>query len=81
MRQALQTKGLEETANTIAWLVKNRKKQRGGKDKFRHAISEWEYDLNRLKNEYYDASNWAFSWPSYEPSGSRYSRPNMRWGF
>lgn len=53
---------LREIANTIANNVRLRKAQIGGKEKFAYAIAEWEYDLNRLKKEYYRSD---FTWPKF----------------
>ena len=43
--------GLREVAKTIARHCRERKRQAGGVEKFRHAIREWEHDLARLKGE------------------------------
>jgi hypothetical protein len=58
--EALPKLGLEEVANTIATLVKTRKRQRGGAKKYAYAIKEWEHDLSELKLHYYKRN---FTWP------------------
>jgi len=55
---------LSEVVGTIASLVRARKRQKGGADKFRHAIGEWEHDLTKLRGEYYKGSRRKFQWPS-----------------
>lgn len=62
--RAVPNLGLELTATTIAQFVRLRKAQRDGRTRYRHAIVEWEYDLSRLKDEYYRGG---FIWPSTEP--------------
>jgi hypothetical protein len=52
--------GLKKVAYTIAGNVKLRKGQREGSEKFSYSISEWEYDLARLKKKYYIKD---FHWP------------------
>ena len=44
-----------------------RKLQPGGRERFVHAITEWEHDLDRLKRTYYDRSGGSFPWPWMEP--------------
>jgi hypothetical protein len=44
----------------IEYLVKLRKGQKNGVNKYHHAITEWEHDLTRLKKEYYRNE---FKWP------------------
>jgi hypothetical protein len=64
---AVPTLGLQEVAETIGMLVRTRKAQRGGRRKYAHAIAEWEHDLDRLRQEYYERSIHGFRWPSVEP--------------
>ncbi|MHC8515888.1 hypothetical protein [Sporosarcina sp. ITBMC105] len=52
--------GLKRVAYTIAGFVRMRKGQKNGRVKFKHAIAEWEYDLQRLKSKYYKKD---FNWP------------------
>lgn len=52
--------GLRKVAYTIAGNVKLRKGQKDGAEKFSYAISEWEYDLAKLKKMYYKKD---FNWP------------------
>ncbi|KPL57818.1 hypothetical protein [Rossellomorea vietnamensis] len=52
--------GLKKVAYTIAGNVKLRKGQKDGSEKFRFAITEWEYDLAKLKKKYYKKD---FNWP------------------
>ncbi|MDP9474167.1 MAG: hypothetical protein M3R38_00425 [Actinomycetota bacterium] len=59
--------GLEEVAGTIASHCRTRKRQRGGRERYAHAIAEWEYDLARLKRELYDSGPSRFYWPRSEP--------------
>lgn len=62
LRRAVPTIGLKKVAYTIAGNIKLRKGQRDGQKKYSFAISEWEYDLNRLKQTYYKKD---FKWPNY----------------
>lgn len=59
--------GLETVANTIAWPCRTRKRQKGGRKKYSHAIAEWEYDLTRLRREIYRPDRHRFLWPKSEP--------------
>jgi hypothetical protein len=52
---------LKKVAYTIAGNVKLRKDQKIGVQKFRYVITEWEYDLARLKAKYYKKD---IIWPS-----------------
>ncbi|WP_262176582.1 hypothetical protein [Saccharococcus sp. Marseille-Q5394] len=61
LQRAVPALGLRRIAYTIAGFVKMRKGQRNGHKKFRYAIAEWEYDLQRLKNKYYKKD---FNWPT-----------------
>ncbi|MGQ7890662.1 hypothetical protein [Paenibacillus sp. WC2504] len=61
--EALPKLGLEKVANVIATNVKARKRQKGGAKKYSHAIYEWEYDLKKLKDNYYKRD---FQWPTTE---------------
>ncbi len=54
--------GLYKVVCIIASHLKNRKNQPNGHIKFKNAITEWEYDLGRLKKEYHNSN---FNWPSY----------------
>lgn len=58
--------GLQEVAETIARHCRNRKRQKGGRERFKYAIAEWEFDLARLKKEFYDGRH-RFAWPPSEP--------------
>ena len=49
LQKAVPAIGLRKVAYTIAGNVKLRKGQRNGKQKFIHAITEWEHDLAELK--------------------------------
>lgn len=62
VRKAIPKLTLKEIVYTIAQNVRLRKSQAGGKTKFAYAISEWEHDLNRIKQEYYKSN---FTWPQY----------------
>jgi hypothetical protein len=53
--------GLRKVAYTIAQHVKLRKGQKNGTKKFSYAIGEWEYDLAKLKSQYYKSN---FTWPT-----------------
>lgn len=59
-QEALPQLGLKEIAYTIAGNVRARKRQRGGSDKYKYAIAEWEHDLSELKRNYYKRD---FTWP------------------
>ena len=61
LEKAVPTLGLRKVAYTIASNVKLRKGQKNGKIKFGYSISEWEYDLERLKKQYYKKD---FVWPN-----------------
>lgn len=61
LERAVPALGLKKIAYIIAGNVKLRKGQKNGRIKFSYAISEWEYDLNKLKNKYYKKD---FVWPS-----------------
>lgn len=60
LQAAVPAIGLKKIAYTIAGNVKLRKGQKNGREKFRYAISEWEYDLQILKQKYYKNE---FVWP------------------
>ncbi|MCY9695518.1 hypothetical protein [Paenibacillus alginolyticus] len=62
VRKVIPRLPLKEIVYTVANNVKIRKRQVGGKHKFAYAISEWEHDLERLKQEYYKSN---FVWPQY----------------
>ncbi len=55
--------GLKEVARTIASHVRRTKSQRGGEDRYAHAIGEWMHDLARLKREIYPKYRSQFPWP------------------
>lgn len=59
--------GLQEVAETIAQHCRVRKRQVGGREKYANAIAEWEYDLARLKREFYPNHRPRFVWPRSEP--------------
>ena len=59
--------GLQIVVETIAMHIRLRKAQRDGRWHYRHAIAEWEYDLSRLKTDYWSKLGYRFSWPSSEP--------------
>jgi hypothetical protein len=59
--------GLHDVAFYISGFVVLRKLQPGGRERFAHAITEWEYDLDRLKRTYYGRSDGRFPWPRTEP--------------
>ncbi|KGP73757.1 hypothetical protein [Pontibacillus yanchengensis] len=61
LQKAVPKMGLKDVAYTIARNVKLRKGQKGGHQKFSYAISQWEYDLKRLKDKYYRKD---FKWPN-----------------
>jgi hypothetical protein len=65
--KAVPNLGLEEVATTIARHCRTRKRQVGGRQKFSHAITEWEHDLARLKTEMYLGHGPRFAWPPSEP--------------
>ncbi len=65
--KAVPNLGLEEVATTIARHCRTRKRQVGGRQKFFHAITEWEHDLARLKTEMYLGHGPHFAWPPSEP--------------
>ena len=57
---------LQEVAETIANHSRLRKLRLGGTELFQYALQEWEYDLARLRKEYYDGKNYTFHWPDTE---------------
>jgi hypothetical protein len=61
LQRAVPSIGLKKVAYTIAGNIKLRKGQKNGLKKFSYSISEWEYDLNRLKNKFYKHD---FKWPN-----------------
>lgn len=61
LEKAVEQLGLKKVAFTIAQHAKLRKGQKNGEKKFSYAISEWEYDLAKLKKHYYKKD---FTWPS-----------------
>lgn len=60
LERAVPKLGLRSVAYTIAANVKLRKGQKNGLTKYRFAITEWEHDLNKLKQKYYRSN---FPWP------------------
>lgn len=61
LEKAVKELGLKRVAYTIAQHVKLRKGQKNGEKKFIYSITEWEYDLAKLKKHYYKNE---FTWPS-----------------
>ncbi|SDN76397.1 hypothetical protein SAMN05518871_107156 [Psychrobacillus sp. OK028] len=61
LQEAVSAMGLKKVVYIIVGNVKLRKGQKTGSKKFRYAISEWEYDLQRLKVNYYKND---FKWPN-----------------
>ncbi|MBS4214931.1 cell division protein ZapB [Neobacillus rhizophilus] len=61
LEKAVPKLGLKKVAYTIAYQVKLRKGQKNGFVKYKNAITEWEYDLDKLKKLYYKND---FTWPS-----------------
>ncbi|WKA53176.1 hypothetical protein [Planococcus shixiaomingii] len=60
LEKAVPKLGLKKVAYTISYNVKLRKGQKNGERKFHYAITEWEYDLEKLKKYYYKND---FKWP------------------
>ncbi|MEZ0481126.1 hypothetical protein [Planococcus sp. SSTMD024] len=60
LNQAVLELGLKKVVSIISANIRIRKKQSSGEHKYLHAITEWEYDLNRLKESYYYGE---FKWP------------------
>ncbi|WP_281862690.1 hypothetical protein [Planomicrobium okeanokoites] len=60
LEKAVPELGLKKVAYTISYNVKLRKGQKNGEKKYQYAISEWEYDLRKLKKHYYKQD---FKWP------------------
>lgn len=60
LQHAVPKLGLKKVAYIIASNVKLRKGQKNGLQKFSYSISEWEYDLDKLKSRYYKKE---FIWP------------------
>lgn len=65
--KAVRELGLQEVSETIARHCRVRKRQIGGREKYAHAIAEWEHDLDRLKREMYAGQRARFVWPRSEP--------------
>ena len=61
LEKAVKQIGLKRVAYTIAQNVKLRKGQKNGEVKYKYAITEWEYDLAKLKKHFYRND---FYWPS-----------------
>ena len=68
--EAVPRLGLKVVARTIANHCRMRRAQSSGEERYAHAIAEWEYDLARLKREFYDARRHQFAWPSTGPGES-----------
>lgn len=60
LRKAVPILGLKKVVNIISANIRLRKRQKNGEDKYRHAITEWKYDLNQLKEKYFFDE---FKWP------------------
>lgn len=60
LNQAVLELGLKKVVSIISANIRIRKKQSNGEPKYLHAIAEWEYDLNQLKEKYYYGE---FKWP------------------
>ena len=60
LNQAVLELGLKKVVSIISANIRIRKKQSYGEPKYVHAITEWEHDLNRLKENYYYGE---FKWP------------------
>lgn len=60
LNQAVLELGLKKVVSIISANIRIRKKQSNGEQKYLHAITEWEYDLNQLKEKYYYGE---FKWP------------------
>lgn len=60
--EAVPRLGLKRVAYIISHHIRMRKGQKDGAVKFKNAITEWEYDLQKLKETYYDKT---FNWPIY----------------
>ncbi|MBA3610005.1 MAG: tetratricopeptide repeat protein [Rubrobacter sp.] len=63
VNRAVPQLGILEVSHTIANNCRLRKLQYDSEERFAHAIGEWEHDLARLKELFYDGS---FFWPSTE---------------
>ena len=61
LQKAVSEIGLKKVAFIIAQNVKLRKGQKKGEITFKYSISEWEYDLEKLKKHYYKND---FTWPN-----------------
>ncbi len=57
--KAIPELGLWSVAYVIANHCQLRKLQFNGREKYRHAIGEWEYDLERIRREYAPADLYA----------------------
>ncbi|WP_274307962.1 hypothetical protein [Solibacillus daqui] len=60
LTKAVPKLGLKKVTYTIAYNVRLRKGQKNGLQKYEHAIKEWEHDLQKLRNQYYNNN---FIWP------------------
>jgi hypothetical protein len=61
--EAVPRLGLEEVCRTIAGHIRRTRAQRGGEERYAYAIGEWEHDLDRLEERFYDARRSGFVWP------------------
>ena len=61
LEKAVKQIGLKSVVYTIAQNVKLRKGQKNGEIKYKYAITEWEYDLAKLKKHFFRND---FYWPS-----------------
>lgn len=50
--KVLPSMSIKKVVNTIAAHIRNRKRQRDGHIKYKYAIQEWEYDLERLRQKF-----------------------------
>lgn len=63
---ALPQLGLREVVETIANHCRTRRAQHDGENRYANALSEWESDLELLKERYWQGPN-QFYWPSTKP--------------
>ena len=55
---------LEDIAETITSHIKIRKTRNGGAELFKYSIQEWEHDLTKLREEFYQKQTSNFDWPA-----------------
>ncbi|WP_298825353.1 hypothetical protein [uncultured Planococcus sp.] len=60
LERAVPELGLRKVVTIISANIRIRKRQLSDEQKYQHAITEWEYDLNRLNEKYYRGE---FKWP------------------